>query len=159
MSVDLPEPLAPISATNSPRLISSDTPRTAGTSNSPVRYTLCTSTSLTSSPLFIVPTDVVVASLRDAHRRSCNHIRDCASHSEAATGWREQNVFSFPPHHGNLRPPENGFAGVDAGWGFVAISAVTTRSPSFNPSTTSVTTPSLIPVLIWTGFGCPRDKT
>src|SRR5215470_11815968 len=30
--VDLPEPLAPINATNSPRLISSDTPRTAGTS-------------------------------------------------------------------------------------------------------------------------------
>jgi hypothetical protein len=56
--------------------------------------------------------------------------------------------------YGNLRgPPENGFAGVDAGWDFVAISAVTTRSLSFNPSTTSVTTPSLIPVLICTGFG------
>src|SRR5262245_34427734 len=61
--------------------------------------------------------------------------------------------------YGNLRPPENGFAGVDAGCDFVAISAVTTRSPSFRPSTTSVTTPSLIPVLIWTGFGCAKDKT
>jgi hypothetical protein len=37
MSVDLPEPLAPINATNSPCLISSETPRTAGTSISPVR--------------------------------------------------------------------------------------------------------------------------
>src|SRR5438876_10973659 len=35
--VDFPEPLAPIRATNSPRLISRDTPRTAGTSTSPVR--------------------------------------------------------------------------------------------------------------------------
>jgi len=62
--------------------------------------------------------------------------------------------------YGNLRgAPENGFAGVDAGWAFVVISAVTTVSLSFNPSTTSVTTPSLIPVLIWTGFGCPNDKT
>jgi hypothetical protein len=63
-------------------------------------------------------------------------------------------------HQGNLRwPPENGFAGVDAGWDFAAISAVTTRSPSFNPSTTSVTTPSLIPVLICTGAGRLPDKT
>jgi hypothetical protein len=61
--------------------------------------------------------------------------------------------------YGNLRPPENGFAGVDAGWAFAAISAVTTLSPSFNPSTTSVTTPSLIPVLICTGFGWLPDKT
>ncbi len=34
--VDLPEPLAPMSATNSPWEISSDTPRTACTSTSPV---------------------------------------------------------------------------------------------------------------------------
>jgi hypothetical protein len=62
--------------------------------------------------------------------------------------------------YGNLRwPPENGFAGVDAGWDFAAISAVTTRSPSFNPSTTSVTTPSLIPVLICAGVGWLPDKT
>jgi hypothetical protein len=48
---------------------------------------------------------------------------------------------------------------VDAGWDFVAISAVTTRSPSFNPSTPSLTTPSLIPVLICTGVGWLLDKT
>src|SRR5512143_1404654 len=61
--------------------------------------------------------------------------------------------------YGNLRPPENGFDGVDAGWDFAAISAVTTRSPSCKPSTTSVTTPSLIPVLISTGFGWLLDRT
>src|SRR6266542_4367609 len=56
--------------------------------------------------------------------------------------------------YGNRRgPPENGLAGVDGAAGFDNNSAVTTRSPSFKPSTTSVTTPSLIPVLIWTDFG------
>src|SRR5437660_495662 len=56
-------------------------------------------------------------------------------------------------------PAENGFADVDAGCDFAAISAVTTRSPSFNPSMTSVTTPSLIPVLICTGVSRLLDKT
>ena len=37
-SVVLPEPLGPRSATNSPGAIASDTPRTAGTSDSPSRY-------------------------------------------------------------------------------------------------------------------------
>ena len=36
ISVDLPEPLAPMMATNSPGWMSSDTPRTACTSTSPV---------------------------------------------------------------------------------------------------------------------------
>jgi hypothetical protein len=76
---------------------------------------------------------------------------------------RKQEILRFAQndkkHYGNLRPPENGFAGVDAGWDFVAISAVTTRSPSFRPSITSVTTPSLIPVLICTAVGRLPDKT
>jgi hypothetical protein len=61
--------------------------------------------------------------------------------------------------HGNLRAPLNGFVeGELAALGEVN-SAVITRSPSFKPSVTSVTMPSLIPVLIWTGFGRPKDKT
>ena len=50
MSVYLPEPLAPMSATNSPRLISSETPRTARTSISPDRYVLQTLSNETSAP-------------------------------------------------------------------------------------------------------------
>src|SRR5207249_8242969 len=61
-------------------------------------------------------------------------------------------------NYGNRRPPENGLGGGDAAGDFDANSAVTTRSPSFNPSMTSVTTPSLIPVLICTGCGRSPDK-
>src|SRR6266536_1413059 len=65
-----------------------------------------------------------------------------------------------PEPHGKRRgPPENGLAGGDPAGDFEASSAVTTRSPSFNPSMTSVTTPSLIPVLICTGWGRPPEKT
>src|SRR6266699_6776347 len=93
-------------------------------------------------------------------RVHCGRRREtCASHSEAATGLCERDGLFFPNDHGNLRwLPENGFAGVDAGWDFAAISAVTTPSPSFNPSTTSVTTPSLIPVLICNGVRWLPDK-
>src|SRR2546426_6668326 len=62
-------------------------------------------------------------------------------------------------NHGNLRGPPNGLAGGDAAGDVDASSAVTTRSPSFNPSMTSVTTPSLIPVLICTGCGRPPERT
>src|SRR4051812_21599230 len=60
-----------------------------------------------------------------------------------------RSTLRSPTAHGNLLPPPpNGFgAGVpelDAG----IISVVITLSPSFNPSSTSVTMPSLIPVLI-----------
>jgi len=58
--------------------------------------------------------------------------------------------------YGNLRCcPLNGFAGGDDDADDDESSAVTTRSPSFKPSVTSVIIPSLIPVLIWTGFGLP----
>src|SRR2546423_10745410 len=49
IKVDLPEPLEPISATNSPWPISIETPRTACTSTSPVRYVLRTSSSRTAT--------------------------------------------------------------------------------------------------------------
>src|SRR5206468_12245173 len=63
-------------------------------------------------------------------------------------------------NYGNRRgPPENGLAGGDPAGDLEDSSAVTTRSPSFDPSMTSVTTPSLIPVLICTGCGRPTDKT
>ena len=56
--------------------------------------------------------------------------------------------------HGNLRgPPPNGFAGGEAAVDVDVSSAVTTESPCFKPSITSVTTPSLMPVLICTGRG------
>ncbi len=112
IKVDLPEPLAPINATNSPRWISSETPRTARTSISPARYVFSTSINRTTSPLFMS----ILAS-----------------------------------HHGKRRgPPPNGLAGGEAAAVVDVSSAVTTRSPSFKPSTTSVMTPSLIPVLICT---------
>ena len=58
--------------------------------------------------------------------------------------------------YGNLRCcPLNGFAGGELDPAGDVSSAVTTRSPSFKPSVTSVIIPSLIPVLIWTGFGLP----
>src|SRR5262245_64514258 len=38
MNVDLPEPEGPVSATNSPGSIESETPRSAGTSTSPTWY-------------------------------------------------------------------------------------------------------------------------
>src|SRR5262249_7743772 len=64
----------------------------------------------------------------------------------------------FAVFHGNLRAPLNGFVpGDEAALGELS-SAVITFSPSFKPSVTSVTIPSLIPVLIWAGFGRPKDK-
>jgi hypothetical protein len=50
--------------------------------------------------------------------------------------------------YGNLRAPLKGFAGGELDADGDESSAVTTRSPSFRPSVTSVTIPSLIPVLI-----------
>src|SRR5262249_41638497 len=120
---------------------------------------LCTSTSLTSASLFMVlqggsrSPSAMPAKCGPAARFCIERIpKTCAFGDQVAIELGELD----PPcrAHGNLRgPPENGFAGVDAGCDFAAISAVTTRSPSFNPSTTSVTTPSLIPILICTGFG------
>src|SRR4051812_40991305 len=49
INVDLPEPEAPMMATNSPSAISSDTPRSACTSTSPIRYVLTTSSSVMSA--------------------------------------------------------------------------------------------------------------
>src|SRR5262245_58868119 len=46
ISVDLPEPDAPIRATSSPRPIDSDTPFSTGTSTSPRKYVLRRSSSL-----------------------------------------------------------------------------------------------------------------
>src|SRR5436190_7841120 len=113
IKVDLPDPLAPINATNSPRAISNETPRTAWTSTSPVRYVFSTSS-----------------------RRT-------------ATLGLESGI-----DHGRRGPLPNGLvAGVDVA-PLLSIMPVTTRSPSFNPSTTSVATPSLIPVLIVTLVGC-----
>src|ERR1041384_7868200 len=61
--------------------------------------------------------------------------------------------------HGNLRPPPpNGFVDGEFDDAAAESSAVITLSPSFNPSVTSVTMPSLIPVLICTGFGRLNDK-
>jgi hypothetical protein len=45
MSVDLPEPEAPMIAANSPWAIPSDTPLSAGTSTSPMTYVFTTSSS------------------------------------------------------------------------------------------------------------------
>src|SRR5436190_1246340 len=42
MSVDLPDPLGPMTATSSPASMVRSTPRRAGTSTSPRRYTLVT---------------------------------------------------------------------------------------------------------------------
>src|SRR5713101_6073309 len=62
--------------------------------------------------------------------------------------------------HGKRRgPPPNGLAGGEAAAVVAVSSAVTTPSPSFKPSTTSVMTPSLIPVLICTACGRLPDKT
>src|SRR5262245_50895838 len=60
--------------------------------------------------------------------------------------------------YGNRRPPPNGFAGGDAAPAAEPSSAVTTRSPSFKPSTTSVMIPSLIPVLTCLASGRPAPK-
>src|SRR5262245_5845485 len=78
-----------------------------------------------------------------------------ASHSEAATAaCVQEDEFSACDLHGNRRgPPPNGFGGGDDEAVVELISAVTTWSPSFKPSTTSVTTPSLMPVLICPGCG------
>jgi len=57
--------------------------------------------------------------------------------------------------HGNLRAPLNGFVPGEAAALGEVNSAVITLSPSFKPSVTSVTTPSLIPFLICTAFGRP----
>src|SRR5438045_6511200 len=51
LSVDFPDPLDPTSATNSPRPISIETPRTACTSTSPVLYVFRTSSSRTATEL------------------------------------------------------------------------------------------------------------
>src|SRR5438067_11501325 len=63
--------------------------------------------------------------------------------------------------HGDRRDPAKGFGGGDGLAAVEASSAVTTRSPSFRSSTTSVTIPSLIPVLICLGSGrlAPDGKT
>src|SRR5262249_163586 len=63
---------------------------------------------------------------------------------------------NFAVLHGNLRCPLKGFVGGELdGDADPESSAVTTLSPSFKPSVTSVTMPSLIPVLICAGFGRP----
>src|SRR5262245_57924703 len=66
MSVDLPEPLDPMIATNSPFVTSSDTPRSAWTAASPLAYVLWTScTEMTP-----------ITNLADPRRRSRPHRRD-----------------------------------------------------------------------------------
>src|SRR5262249_29730950 len=86
-----------------------------------------------------------------------------ASHSEATTvAWKRREQFSFfHGPHGKRRPAPNGFAAGDGAPAVEPSSAVTTRSPSFKPSTTSVIIPSLIPVLICLGCGrlAPVGKT
>src|SRR5262245_3491834 len=80
----------------------------------------------------------------------------------AATAVREREAgFCSHDSYGNRRdPPPKGFVAGD-GAAAELSSAVTTRSPSFRPSTTSVTIPSLIPVLICAGCGrlVPDGKT
>src|SRR4030095_11090416 len=63
--------------------------------------------------------------------------------------------------HGKRRGPPNGFAGGDGAAVVEPSSAVTTRSPSFKRSTTSVRIPSLFPFLIALGGGrlAPNGKT
>src|SRR5437868_13502856 len=60
--------------------------------------------------------------------------------------------------HGNRRDGPNGLVAGEDDVAEVSP-AVITPSPSFKPSRTSVTTPSLIPVLIITGSGLFPDKT
>jgi len=99
--------------------------------------------------------NIVAASLRDALPERCKTPQRRASHSEAATACCEQkNEFFFHERYGNRRgPPPKGFAGGDGALAGEVSSAVTTRSLFFRPSATSVTTPSLIPVLICAGLG------
>src|SRR5207244_1961869 len=91
--------------------------------------------------------------LRNAPLR-CLQCPRHASHRDAATAVRGPKELSFHDNYGNRRaPPPKGFVAGDGAPIAEPSSAVTTRSPSFRPSTTSVMMPSLIPVLICLGSG------
>src|SRR3954451_13108867 len=63
--------------------------------------------------------------------------------------------------HGRRRGPLKGFVAVVSADEELSVIPVTTRSPSFKPSRTSVVMPSLIPVLIVVavGFDAPEART
>jgi hypothetical protein len=53
IAVDFPEPECPITATNSPFSMTSETPRSARTSTSPIWYVLVTSSSAMSDDMYV----------------------------------------------------------------------------------------------------------
>src|SRR6185437_1965902 len=77
------------------------------------------------------------------------------SHRVATTAIRGQDELSLHDAYGNRLDPPKGFVPGDGAAIAEPNSAVTTRSPSFKPSTTSVRIPSLIPVLICAACGRP----
>src|SRR5439155_25224612 len=120
------------------------------------RYNFCTSISLTSAPLFIPSFSASSESSSSTRQKNLRFLPTFAQGSGVAGDFARNDR----KHYGNRRaPPENGLGGGGAAGDLAANSAVITRLPSFNPSITSVTSPSLYPVSICTGCGRTLDKT
>jgi len=144
ISVDLPDPDGPMIATYSPVVIRSETPRSASTSNAPVRYTLPTSSSsMTGGPAIVAIGAVTAAGLATGTALGQLHGAASAACAAEAAATGEHAARELAAAREPVRVPVRGVVPVPPP---IRICGTTILSPAATPDRTCVWPPDEIPV-------------